>query len=333
MLPAFNPVRLRWGPARVARAARSIGISQSYPSAINPSQAEVNSGQLTPQNLEVAIRSLFHDGLVVVTDVVPHNSLDQLNKKMIDDAQKLYSRKENSPFNYNPNNLQQDPPPTKKYFDPQIFLNPIATQVTSTALGPRPKWTFCSGNTAMPPTAENPPTSQPVHSDADFAHPNHPFAHVINIPLITMTPENGSTQIWLGTHKDTNLLMQEGQHGERASGQIKTEELEKRREIRPPCQPLVPKGSIVIRDLRLWHAGMGNRTDQVRVMLAMIHFAPWYRNPMNLQLADDLKGTIEQEKLLEVPVQWASEDVVLDQYLNRGFGNAYDFSQGENTLN
>ena len=71
----------------------------------------------------VAIRSLFHDGLVVVTDVVPHDILDRLNNKMIDDAQELYARKGNSPFNYNPNNLQQDPPPTKKYFDSQIFLS------------------------------------------------------------------------------------------------------------------------------------------------------------------------------------------------------------------
>lgn len=84
-----------------------------------------------------------------------------------------------------------------------------------------------------------------------------------------MTPENGSTEVWLGTHQDTNLYVQEGKHGERASGRIKLEELEKRRAIRPPCQPVVPKGSIIIRDLRLWHAGVGNRTDMVRVMLAM----------------------------------------------------------------
>lgn len=121
----------------------------------------------------------------------------------------------------------------------------------------------------MPPTAENPPVSQPVHSDADFEHPDHPFAHVINVPLITMTPENGSTEVWLGTHQDTNLHVQDGKHGERASGRIKLDELEKRRAIRPPCQPVVPKGSIIIRDLRLWHAGVGNRTDAVRVMLAM----------------------------------------------------------------
>lgn len=124
----------------------------------------------------------------------------------------------------------------------------------------------------MPPTPENPPASQPVHSDADFEHPTHPFAYVVNVPLITMTPENGSTEVWLGTHKDSNLSIQEGRHGERTSGRIKTGELEKRRVICPPTQPVVPKSSIIIRDLRLWHAGVGNQTDTVRVMLAMSKF-------------------------------------------------------------
>lgn len=124
----------------------------------------------------------------------------------------------------------------------------------------------------MPPTADCPPTSQPVHSDADFDHPTYPFAYVVNIPLIEMTPENGSTEIWLGTHINSGLHVQEGMHGDRASGRIKLDELEKRRAIRPPCQPVVPKGAIVLRDLRLWHAGIGNQTDQVRVMLAMSKF-------------------------------------------------------------
>lgn len=111
--------------------------------------------------------------------------------------------------------------------------------------------------------------SQPVHSDADFDHPTHPFAYVVNIPLITMTPENGSTELWLGTHKDSGLHVQDGMHGERASGRIKPDALKKQRAIRSPSQPIVPKGSFVLRDLRLWHAGIGNQTDMVRVMLAM----------------------------------------------------------------
>lgn len=237
------------------------------------------------------MRSLHRDGLVVIENAIPHDCLDRLNKKMIEDAYSLQSRKGDSPFNYNPGNLQQDAPPVREYFEPSIFMSksskpelllqstvpnfysdPIATQITSSALGPRPKWTFCSGNTAMPPTAENPPMSQPVHSDADFAHPTHPFAYVINVPLITMTPENGSTEVWLGTHTDAGLHVQEGLHGERASGRIKLDELEKRRLDRPPCQPVVPKGSLVVRDLRLWHAGVGNQTEDPRVMLAMSKF-------------------------------------------------------------
>lgn len=52
---------------------------------------------------------------------------------------------------------------------------------------------------------------------------------------------------------------------------------------------------------------------------------------MKLQLADDLKAVIENEKSLEIPVEWASKDAVDAQYLNRAFGNAYDFSQGVNS--
>ncbi|KAB8258618.1 hypothetical protein BDV32DRAFT_159886 [Aspergillus pseudonomiae] len=310
-------------PARFCTQHRNMS---SFPTSISPSQTEIKNRQLSPQNLEIAIQSLHHDGLVVVENVVPHDALDRLNHKMVEDAWTLRN-KENSPFNYNPGNIQQDPPPVRKYFDSDIFLNPIATQITSTALGPRPKWTFCSGNSAMPPTAENPPMSQPVHSDADFAHPTHPFAYVVNIPLITMTPENGSTEIWLGTHTDSGLHIQEGMHGERASGRIQLDALEKRRMIQPPCQPVVPKGALVLRDLRLWHAGIGNQTDEVRVMLAMIHFAPWYRNPMRLEFAEDLKPLVENETGLETPVNWVTESEAMSRYLNRGFGNSYDFSQ------
>lgn len=160
-----------------------------------------------------------------------------------------------------------------------------------------------------------------------------------------MTPENGSTEVWLGTHLNTGIHVQEGSQGERASGRIKTEALEERRQVRRPCQPVVPKGAIVVRDLRLWHAGVGNRTEDIRVMLAMskfgclcvcdrelmgilVHFAPWYRNPMKLELADDIQDVLEGDKNLEVPVNWVSREEALGRYLNRGFGNAYDFSQG-----
>lgn len=138
-------------------------------------------------------------------------------------------------------------------------------------LGPKPKWTFCSGNTALPPVEGTKPQRQPVHEDADFSYPTHPFALVINVPLAKLTPENGSTEIWLGTHTNelSGLHVQDGAHGERASGRIKQHLLETRRGRNGHVQPVIEKGSIVIRDLRFWHAGMPNWTDEVRVMLAM----------------------------------------------------------------
>lgn len=179
----------------------------------------------------------------------------------------------------------------------------------------------------MPPLPGSSPQRQPVHSDADFRHPDHPFALVVNVPLITMTPENGTTEIWLGT-QNFDISAQEGVHGERASGRIIETLLEERRKQRPPCQPVVKKGSLVIRDLRLWHAGMPNYSKDIRIMLAMIHFAPWYRNPMRLEFGDDIKPILANDaRNLEIPVDWTTTHEAGNNYLNRGFGNSYDFNQ------
>ncbi|KAI7541394.1 phytanoyl-CoA dioxygenase family protein [Hortaea werneckii] len=301
------------------------------PMTIKPTTNELSAGFLGERNLEKAMKGLHEDGLVVVSDVIPQQHLDRLNEKMVQDARTLQAKGKDMPYNYNVGNIQQDPPPVSDHFESSIFLNPIANQITTGMLGPRPKWTFCSGNSAMPPEAGTQPQRQPVHADSDFAHPSHPFALVVNVPLIRFTPENGSTEIWLGTHTGelSGLQVQEGAKGTRASGRIREDLLEQRRQVRGPSQPGIEKGSIVIRDLRLWHAGMPNMTDEVRVMLAMIHFAPWYRNPMKLELSEDLKDKIQSQNDLQIPVDWVSEDEALKRYLNRGFGNSYDFGQAE----
>ncbi|KAI4672459.1 uncharacterized protein J4E78_000960 [Alternaria triticimaculans] len=301
----------------------------STPISIVPSASEVKAGELNQRNLEIATRALSRDGLVVLEDMIDHAVLDWLNKKMVQDALELQGRKD-SPFNYNKGNIQQDPPMTQEWFSDEIYANPIVTQVTSTTLGPRPSLRFISGNTALPPTASSPPASQPIHNDADFDHPSIPFALVVNVPLVTMTPENGSTEVWLGTHQGTTIADQEGEHGDRASGRIKQQLLDARREVRPPTQPVVKKGSMVVRDLRLWHGGKPNLSEDPRVMLAMIHFAPWYRNSMEVELAEELAERLSPEKTgLQTAATYVSSEQLLKNYLNRPFGNAYDFDQTE----
>jgi hypothetical protein len=69
--------------------------------------------------------------------------------------------------------------------------------------------------------------------------------------------------------------------------------VEKRRADVPPIQPVVKRGAILIRDIRLWHAGMPNRTSRPRPMIAMIHNAGW------LQTGTPLRFPIGTESFFE----------------------------------
>lgn len=95
----------------------------SEPATIHPSRSELLNARLSPRNLELAVRHLHRDGLVIVADVVPHADLDALNAKMVQDALYLRSLGDKGPFNYNLGNLQQDPPPVAEYFYKSIFTS------------------------------------------------------------------------------------------------------------------------------------------------------------------------------------------------------------------
>ena len=60
--------------------------ASNLPVTVDPSPEEVTEGQLGPRNLEKAVRALHEDGLVVISKAIPHDDLDHLNVKMVDDA-------------------------------------------------------------------------------------------------------------------------------------------------------------------------------------------------------------------------------------------------------
>lgn len=66
----------------------------STPIAITPSAAELTAGALSQRNLEIAVRALIRDGLVVLEDMIDHAVLDRLNEKMVQDAYELQGRKD-----------------------------------------------------------------------------------------------------------------------------------------------------------------------------------------------------------------------------------------------
>ena len=87
-----------------------MAIAPPQACSIKVSEDEVQRGRLTERNIELAVRALYHDGLIAIEDVFDRGVLDSLTKKMVEDALTLQARGGNSPFIYNRSNLQQDAP-------------------------------------------------------------------------------------------------------------------------------------------------------------------------------------------------------------------------------
>lgn len=230
---------------------------------------EVAAGKLGEAKRQLAIEAIRRDGVVVLCDIVSPESIATLKEITLLDLKALINRKD-APFNWTKGNIQQDPPRFSPYLFRDVLVNDIVISVTQGVLGAGMKNGFYSGNTALPSDSR-----QPVHADIGQLWPNleaaHPAAQlVVNIPLVDMGPENGSTEIWLGTHLDKEVAIQNGDI------EVSNARLEEQRRISPPVQPKVRAGSVVIRDMRLWHAGMPNRTTEPRPMIAMIHSVSWW---------------------------------------------------------
>ena len=243
---------------------------------------EVAAGTLTPEHLETAVSAVLEDGFVVLEGVVSSASLDALHERMVADIALLQAR-DDAPYNWNAGNLQQDPPPFPPYLFKDVLVNDCIIQVTSAILGGGVKNTMYGGNTALKSTER-----QPVHGDTGHLWPRltvaHPPVHlVVNIPTVDVSPENGSTEVWPGTHKDTTLTADK-------DIKVPSEVLEARRAVCPPIQPSYRRGSALIRDMRLWHAGMPNRTEIPRPMIAMIHVPHWLESGFPLVFPKESEG-------------------------------------------
>ena len=239
--------------------------------ALDLSLAESASGQIQQEHVAAAVNALRTDGMVVLNNIVDPTHLDQLRERMLADLDVILQR-EDTPYNFTSSNVQQDPPPFPPYLFRDILLNDMVIAVTRAMLGPGVKNIFYSGNTALPSEQR-----QPVHPDQGQLWPNlaqatPAFNLVVNVPLVDVSDANGSTELWPGTHVDTTYTIHDG------SSRVAPDLLEARRAVRPPIQPDLKLGSVLIRDIRMWHAGMPNRTTQPRPMLAMIHACSWWSN-------------------------------------------------------
>ncbi|KAK7899746.1 hypothetical protein LTR67_003491 [Exophiala xenobiotica] len=234
---------------------------------ITLSDDERCKGKYSPLTLQKALEAMHQDGLVVLKGVIDVKHIDALNEKMCADADKKRA---------DPDQIYNHAVKYATYLFEDVYFNPFLLQLANAYLGHTPIWNWLTSNVALSHTSG---LRQPPHKDCAFAHPQYPYYFIANIPLCEFTTDNGATEFWLGSHVQASYreqiiatepaqVAEYGRLGEPLPA-ITEEAKDTRRAVRPPIQPSCSPGDIMIRDLRLWHAGMPNKTQTHRIMIGL----------------------------------------------------------------
>ncbi len=246
---------------------------------------EISSSLLTEKRVKQAVDAIKVAGYVIIENIINHKSLDILREKMDADSQLLLKSKHWGGAGMLKGHLQQGPPPFAPYIFSDIVANPFVVQVTKALLGPGVYNNFYNGNTNCPGSM-----TQPLHRDGGHLWNNQEVAHpaaevVVNISPQDTTEKNGSVELWPGSH----LVF----GGTDIDANIEA----KRREIAPPIRGNAKKGSAMIRDIRLWHRGVPNLSNEPRHMIAMIHRIHWLRSRRRLKYQTGCEAAFENSEL------------------------------------
>jgi ectoine hydroxylase-related dioxygenase (phytanoyl-CoA dioxygenase family) len=269
---------------------------------ITVSPQELKAGKLSQAHVDQAVAAIRTDGFVVLEDVVSHAHLDVLRVRMDEDSQKLIDREKWGGAGRIQGHLQQGPPPFAPYIFPDIVSNPFVVQVTRALLGDGLYNSFYNGNTNTPGSRK-----QPLHRDGGHLWPNLEVAHptasvVVNISPMDVSEENGSVELWPGTHRVIDV-----------ERQIDERDEEERRKVAPPVRGDARKGSALIRDIRLWHRGVPNPSDRPRHMIAMIHNVRWLQRGRPLKYGKGCEAAFANAELdhnavfIDEPINYLSE--------------------------
>jgi hypothetical protein len=190
----------------------------------------------------------------------------------------LAAKERGEPTNRGRNRYQMFLPWEPPFNDPRLYEHPQVLAVVEELLGPDASLAYFASDTPLPGS-----DYQPVHADTRLLFPEldlpvPPYALALNVPLVDCTEENGSLEFWPGTH-----LARRPSELDEAAGL-----LESRRAN-------MPAGSLLVRDLRMWHRGTPNRSAAPRPHLALVYARPWYR----FELAGPLLRPDDWEALSE----------------------------------
>ena len=196
-------------------------------------------------------------GYFVLEQVI---AAEQLSELLAEFTKLLEAHIANSPANRGARRYNLQIPMERPFADPEIIANPLVLPLLSKLLGDDLACSFFASDTPLPGS-----DYQAAHADVEPLFPEVPlalpaFAIVVNIPLVDFRADNGPIEVWpQGTHLISEVAPADGIH------------------LLEPQQVLMPAGSLLVRDPRMWHRGTPNRTTELRPNLALVYHRDWYR--------------------------------------------------------
>ncbi len=216
-------------------------------------QARISSDEFH-EEVRFALR---RDGFVIFDSVLDESLVERLRKALlerIDDYVAVVAGGRRQSRYHLPLCL------TEPFIDDMVITNPLVMPALVETLGDDLAISYFGSDTVAAGS-----TYQDVHSDGSPLFPELPmnlstYGVVVNFPLVDCHEDNGPLEIWPNaTHHLAGIDPQAGSA------------------ITSGTPVVASAGSLIMRDLRLWHRGTPNRTTELRPMISVVYSRPWYR--------------------------------------------------------
>jgi hypothetical protein len=222
-------------------------------------EQELSNGRLQAETLQNAIHLMQTKGYVLFEGLLSADFVSALYTAFM---ARLQAHIQQLPANRGANRYQMHLPFERPFNDPQIIISPFILPIVEALIGGDSICHYFASDTALPGSEY-----QATHWDVQPLFPETdqnalpPYSLVLNIPLVDVNEKNGPLEIWPdGTH----LL-----HGHPAIAEVAP--------LMHSEEVLMPAGTLLLRDSRMWHRGTPNRSDAARPNIALIYSRPWLK--------------------------------------------------------
>jgi hypothetical protein len=223
------------------------------------SQDELATERLAPETLDLAIGQVRNNGYVLFEGVLAEALVRDMNASFL---QLLDAHRSSVEANRGANRWQMHLPFGPPFSDERVIANPFVLPIVDALVGEDCICHYFASDTPLPGSdyQEVHPDIFPLFPESDRVLP--PYSIVLNIPLVDATDVNGPLEIWPG---GTHHYVADRADVPRLAASMQSQRV------------LMPAGSLLIRDSRMWHRGTPNRSNAPRPNVTLIYSRYWLR--------------------------------------------------------